>query len=156
MKNHDREIEKTRSFRWWKRCQRRNHLRFFLYIVILLVIVALVVMNGGFQTETLGDALFGIVLLVFFVCYALYKLWMYFSSFFWRVDNYWYGTVKDMYTIRQISRRRVRDRWIVANVNGKEMEGLCLTKTYNRAEIGDRVILFTIGKDTVYCVHRDM
>lgn len=35
------------------------------------------------------------------------------------------------------------------------MEGVCLTETDNRAKIGDKILLFTLKGDKVFCVHLD-
>lgn len=93
-----------------------------------------------------------VCLLLFLVFFSGYQLVLWGRSFRLNVTNYWFGTIVDMYCIRN-RKRKIRSYRIVADVNGKTMEGVCLLRTYNLAKIGDQVLLFTLEGDRVFCVH---
>ena len=75
-----------------------------------------------------------------------------------KVEQCWFGTITNFYVHRYGSTsNRKRRLYIVANVDGKEIDARCMTKTYRNAQVGQQIILFTIkGDKYLYCVHPEM
>lgn len=150
----EKNINQLPGVCWWMRMRTKHHFRsgvIFLIIVIMMAVLFGMALKdiSGFSEMVPLIILFG-----FFLFYTGYQFVLWKRSKQWNITNYWYGTVVDTYLIRR-TKRRSRSYRIVADVEGKTMEGVCLLRTYNRAKIGDRVLLFTLEGDKVFCVHPD-
>lgn len=148
-------VEKMSGYLWWKKRKRTALARRALIIILMDFAIFWAVCLADLSSFKRSDLLFGCCTLLFFLGYGLYQLVLLFKSFAWRIDQYWYGTITDMYQTRHPN-RRIKDSVITASISGKSMDGICLSQTYHRANIGDQVLLFTLGDDTVMVVHPHM
>ena len=151
---NERNVNELPGIRWWMKQRSANYLRGGIFILVMVGIMSTVLFTAGLQDGNLKDMLFLFVFLLFFLLFAIYQFVLWGKSLKWDITEYWFGTVTDMYRYRK-TRKSKKTHRIVADVNGKTMEGVCLPTTYNRARIGDRVILFTLDGDKVFCVHPD-
>ena len=75
-----------------------------------------------------------------------------------KVDEYWCGTITNFYIRRHGStNNRKKRHYIVANINGKEIDARCMPQTYRKAQQGQQIIVFSVkGDRRLYCVHPEM
>lgn len=143
------------GYSWWKRNSRSRYTRLFFWILMICILITAVFLMIGFDNASRAEIVVCIGMVLFLAMYDLYLLVLILRSFRWQADACWFGVITDMSIIR-LPNRHVKEYRISANVDGKIMDGICLSKTYYRAQKGQRVVLFTQGNDTVYCVHPDM
>lgn len=148
-------MENLPGYLWWKKRKRAEMIKMAIMIIAMDIIVFWALSIIGFNSFKRADLLFGGFVLLFFLVYGLYKLVLLIKSYTWKIDKYWYGVITGMYQTRHPN-RRIKDSRIIATVNGKSMEGICLSQTYQCANIGDEVFLFTLGDDVVMAVHPHM
>ena len=143
------------GIQWWLKKRRAHLLRNFLMLFFILGIMGFAFSQMNLRQLELPELLFLIIFGGFLLLIALgqFKRWL--QSKNTHITNHWYGIITDT-RMEYNRRKRSRRYYITADVNGKTMEGVCLTQTYNRAQVGQRILLFTISSDRVYCVHPDM
>ena len=140
---------------WWLKKRRTYLMRNFLMIFIILGIMGFAFSQLNLRELETPELIFLIAFGGFLLLIALGQLKKWAQSKHIQITNYWYGVITD--TRSEYNRRKKSRRYyITADVNGKTMEGICLTQTFNRAQIGQQVLLFTLSGERVYCVHPDM
>ena len=142
------------GIRWWMRNRSKRYFLNGLKIVIILLVMLFLFGTAGLGKGNYEEILFLSCFFLFFLFFACYQFVLWVRSFKWNIRNLWTGTIIDTHCIRN-SKKKIRSYRIIADVNGKTMEGVCLRATYNRAKIGDRILLFTLEGDKVFCVHPD-
>lgn len=143
------------GFRWWKRRQRWRYFRIGIWLILLPAIIAIALWVAGLENYSSGELLFALAFLLFFVGYGLYQWFLLLQTFRWQPSQCWFGTVVSTH-ITRLPNRRIRDMRIVAKVGEKQLEGICEAKTYRMAQPGQRILLFTVKGDQLYCVHPEM
>ena len=158
------DIYNSSGFQWWCK-QRRNS----SFVAIAFLAFFLVVFCSGFasswKTDEMSSAsidngavcMLGLMFIVFIVM-ILNVFRAILRNMRIKVDECWYGTVKDFYVKRYGStNNRHRRLYIVADVNGKQIDARCMPKTYSKAQQGREVIVFRVkGEKPLYCVHPEM
>lgn len=147
-------VNNLSGVQWWMKKRSSHHLKNGFKILIIVCVMALFFCTAGLDTIEFREILFLAVFFLFFVFFSGYQFYLWRRSLKWSINEYWYGTIVDMRCIRN-KKKKIRGYRITADVNGKEMEGVCLRATYNRAVIGDRILLFRLEGDKVFCVHPD-
>lgn len=152
------------GFKWWCK-QRRNG----SFLAIAFLAFFLVTFCSGFSSSwktndisstSIDKGAMG-MLAIMFIVFAI----MLFSilravirNMRIKVDEYWCGTITDFYIKRSgSSSNRKRRHYIVADINGKEMDARCMLETYRKAEKGQQIIVFRVkGEKRLQCVHPEM
>lgn len=156
MERHPHQkIEDMSGYRWWIRRKRSCYFQDFLTILFVLAAFVAGMYLIGFDTFETKEIIFVTVLVLLIFAFAMRQLLLTIKTFTWQIDAYWFGTITDMRRNLK-SNKKLKNYRLTADVQGKSMEGICLTKTYYKAEVGQEILLFTIGTDVVYCVHPRM
>ena len=137
--------------RWMKRRSKhyfRNGITFLLVVCMMFFLL----WTSADNTTGIKELVPLVIMFAFFLFFACYQFVLWYRSLHWNISQYWFGTVKDTYCIRN-KKRKIRSYRIIADVNGKTMEGICLLSTYNQTNTGDQILLFTLDGDKVFCVH---
>ena len=145
-------INKLPGVRWWMK--RRSNYYFRNGVVVLLVVFMMGFLFWAAAPEIISikEVIPLVVMFLFFLFFSCYQFVLWSRSLRWDIHNYWFGKIVDTYYVRN-KKRKITSYRIIADINGKTMDGVCLRATYNRAKIGDRVLLFTLDGDKVFCVH---
>lgn len=156
MKDNPAEtLRELSGYRWWNRQYRARCLKTSLWIYAVVAVIAAALYFAGLETFETWEVLFAAATLLFFAAYGTYQLLLLLRSFFRKPTGCWFGTVKETRRIL-LPNRNTKALIITADVNGKPLDGICQSKTYYRAERGQKVVLFTFDEKNVYCVHPDM
>lgn len=156
MERHPQQkIEDMSGYRWWIHRRRSCYFQDFLTILFVLTVFIIGMYFIGFNTFNIKELIFVAVLILLILVFAMRQLILALKTFTWKIDKYWFGTITDMRRNLK-SNKKLKNYRLTVDVNGKSIEGICLTKTYYKAEVGQEVLLFTIGTDIVYCVHPRM
>lgn len=143
-------IEQYSGYTWWlkkrKKYYRKNTMMIFL--IVLIFSVALWVANK--DNIEIMEFIFVTVFMLLFICVGVQQARRWLACNTLIIDNYHIGTVVSMRRNLKPN-KKVKNYRITANVNGKELEGLCLLQTYGQVQPGDQVLVFCIG-DMIYCV----
>lgn len=159
------DIYNMSGFKWW--CKQRRNSSFI--VVTFLAFFCVVFFKGiASNSEIKNNLTSGVadkgaiavatILGLMFLFMVLSALRSTIRSINVKVDEYWYGTITDSYIRRSgSSRNRKRRHYIVADVDGKEMDARCMIQTYRKAEKGQQIVVFKVkGEKRLYCVHPEM
>lgn len=148
---YKKTIEESPGFKDWKRRRSKYYMQNSILILGTVILIFTGLIFAGMENFKLKEIIFAILFLLFFVGVGVSQAKKWIMSKNLKIDEYWYGTVTDMYrNLRQ--NKKVKNYRIVADVGEKTLEGICLLETYKRVKIGDRVVLFTVGTETIYCI----
>lgn len=143
------------GIRWWLKKRRSYYLQNFLTIALFFGFFVPLFAQVPPDSLALTDWMLIAPIALMLVFFGVYQLWQWLRTYSLKIEDCWMGTVTDMYRVVK-RRRNARSYRIIADIGGKELEGYCLLRTYRKAEKGDKVLLFTIGGDTIFCVHPEM
>lgn len=138
-----------------RRWMKKRSIYFFrngVMTLAILCMLAFLFWAAEIDFKNVKEVLFLACFFLFVAFYSCYQFVLWIRSLKWNIGNYWFGTIVDMHCIHS-AKKKIRSYRITADVNGKMMEGVCRVDTYNRAKIGDRILLFTLKGDKVFCVH---
>ena len=158
------DIYNLSGFQWWCKKQRNTNL-FALAFFILFTVLFGSTFVYNLKSNQIDSAninnndmfiLVIIFLILFLVSLSLLKTTLSYINV--KVNECYYGIITNFYIHREVRNgKNKRYYYIVANVNGKEMDVKCLFETYQKAQIGQQIVLFTIqGRESLHCVHPDM
>lgn len=149
---YNQMIDEFPEFINWKKRRSRYYFQnsFLIFISIILIFIGLVF--SGIQNLKIIETIFIIIFCLIFLVVGIDQMKKWIKSKSLKINEYWFGTATAMYRNLRHN-KKVKNYRIVADVEGKVMEGICLLDTYKRIKIGDRVLLFTIGNETIYCIH---
>lgn len=156
------DIYNLSGFKWWCKQRRKSNFLAIVFILFFLIIFGSAIFSN-LKTNNISNAnidksaiVMLIIMFLFFVAMLLSFLRTVLSNT--KIDKYWCGTITNSYIKRYGStNNRKRRLFIVANVNGKEIEARCMSETYHKAQQGDQIIIFCIkGDRRLYCVHPEM
>lgn len=148
-------IEESSAFKDWKRRRSKYYIQNTILIWGTVILISTGLIFAGVENFELKEILFAIILLLLFGGVGAIQAKKWIKSKNQKIDACWFGTVTDMYrNLRQ--NKKVKNYRIVADVEGKTLEGMCLLETYKRVKVGDRVLLFTVGTETIYCIQLKM
>ena len=150
-------IENLSGVQWWIKQKRKNFLSSFMFLFVILAIIGLMGFLGGVNSSATFSDMFGLLIFILlFGFITVSQLISYFRTFSWKIDRYWYGTITDMHRIKS-SKGKTKRYIIIADVgNGKQLDGICLARTYQQAEVGQQILMFSLETDKIYCVHPEM
>jgi len=150
-------IEDFSGVKWYIKKRRAGFLSSFLFLFAILAVFVLMALAIGVSPSVTFSDIAALVIFIFvFGLFTVSQLMSYLNTFKWKVDRYWYGTITDMHRIKS-SKGKTKGYIIIADVgNGKQLDGRCLATTYQQAEVGQQVLLFSLGTDKIYCVHPEM
>lgn len=143
------------GIRWWLKKRRRYYFQNILTIALFFGFFGPLFLQVPADTMTMTDWMLIAPLALMMAFFGGYQLWQWLRTYRLKIQDCKMGTVKDMYRVVK-RRKKSRSYRIVVDVNGKEVEAISQLRTYHKAEKGDKMLLFTIGGDTVFCVHPDM
>lgn len=143
------------GFQWWRRKQQQHYLGFFLLITGTIVFLTTVLWMAGFDTFRKSDVFWGCACLILFEVVALRYLIIYFRLFRIHPEQYELGIIRDKRKLK-LPNRRVKGYQITISAGGKIVNAVCLKKTYYLAKPGQHVLVFTIGRQAIHCVHPEM
>lgn len=158
------DIYNLSGFQWWCK-QRRNSSFIAIAFITFFLIVFCNGLASSWKTNEISSASIdnsAIVMLalmfIVFVVMILSVLRAILRNMRIKVDEFWYGTITDFHVKRYGStNNRHRRLYIIADVNGKQMNARCMPKTYSKAQQGQQVIVFRVkGEKHLYCVHPEM
>ena len=155
------DIYNLSGFKWW--CKQRRNSSFLAIIIVAFIIFvlgdglisSLKPNNTSIDKEVI---ILLVVMAVVFVIVLSRILRTVIRNMNIKVEEYGYGIITNFYVKRHGSAsNRKRRLYIVANVNGKELDAQCMPKTYRKANQGQQVIVFRVkGDNHLYCVHPEM
>lgn len=140
---------------WWLKKRRAYLMRNFLMIFGILGILGFAFSRLDLRELDMAEILFLVIFGGFMLLIGLGQLKKWAQSKHTTITNHWYGVITGTH-IEHNRKKKSRHYYITADVNGKTMEGICLTQTYNQAQKGQRILLFTLSGDRVFCVHPEM
>lgn len=143
------------GMQWWLKKRSAYFLRNGIMVFAILGILAFAFSHLDFSSLKISEILFLVLFGGVFVLVGADQLTKWKRSKEVTIAEGWYGTVIDMRMERN-RRKKTRHYYITADVNGKIMDGICLVQTYNRAQKGQSILLFTLSGNKVFCVHPDM
>lgn len=153
------DIRELSGMKWWINKRKKHYLTSFLILFFTVVFFAFCFFASERQqpmqvSEIVPLALLGLV----FAGFMIRSLKAYISSNNLQISQYWFGTVTnmDIEVKRRSNGKTRRIYWIEADVEGKRMAGVCTATTYSKAEIGQKILLFTLESEKVFAVHPDM
>lgn len=151
------------GFQWWIKRKRSQSLKGFLFILVFTIFFAACFIGPfismGIQNVDSGAIMvLGFMSLIFiFILWSQLKELIRYSSKSLEAEAYWLGDITGMdIEIKRSGKKRKRIYWIEADVSGKRMDGVCTLTTYNKAEIGQEILLFTFNGDKIFAVHPEM
>ena len=147
-------IKELPGLKKWMKKRSIYYFRNGAMTLAILCILTFLFWTAEIDIKNVKGILFLSCFFLFFALYSCYQFVLWIRSFKWNIGSYWFGTIVDMHCIHS-AKKKIRSYRIAADVNGKMMEGVCLVDTYNRAKIGDRILLFTLKGDKVFCIHPD-
>lgn len=158
------DIYNMSGFQWWCKQRRKSS-----FLALAFTLFFLVIFGSGFASSlktnnvsnaNIDNGAIGMLVLMFivFIIMILSVLRAVIRNMNIKVDEYWSGTVTNFYIKRYgSSSNRKRRLYIVANVNGKELDAQCMSTTYRNAQVGQQIVVFTIkGSNRLHCVHPEM
>lgn len=148
----EKNVNDLPGIRWWVKRRSSYYFRNGIIFLIIVCMMVFLFWTAKDDITSIKEAVPLVFMFLFFLFFTGYQFVLWRRSFHWNITDYWFGTIVDTHCIRN-RKRKIRSYRIIADVNGKTMEGICLLHTYNRAEIGDKVLLFTLEGDQVFCVH---
>ena len=154
MNNEILNIEKCSGIIWWKKKRRKVYLRNSISFAFFAGVFGFFFLSV-IEAMTAKDLVLIIGLLCAFAFIAIKEFINYLTFPSAHIEKYWYGQIIGTRR-RTNSRKKGKAYYIIADIRGKELEGRCLYETYLRAETGDEVVVFSVEKKGMYCVHRDM
>ena len=158
------DIYNLGGFQWWCK-QRRNSSLFALVFVIFFTVIFGFAFVSNWKTSQMNNtnvdngAIFMLAIMFFvFIWIALSGLRAVLVNMKIKVNECYCGTITNFYIHRYgSSGKRKRRFYIVANVNGKELDAQCMATTYRNAQVGQQIVVFTIkGSKVLHCVHPEM
>ena len=143
------------GIRWWLKKRRSYYFQNFLTIALFLCFFAPLFIQVPLDSLALTDLLLMAPIALMLVFFTVYQLWQWLRSYNLKIEDCQIGTITDMYRVAN-RHKKARSYLIIAQVNGKELEAHCNLRTYRMAEKGQNILLFSIGGDSLFCVHPEM
>ena len=139
---------------WWIAERRKSYLRSSIFMALIATVLGSMFLSVA-DAMTAKDMtfIFGFLGIFALVAVSQFISFLKLSSF--EIEKCWSGRIIDTRRERS-SQKKNKKYYIIADVNGKELEGRCFYTTYVKAEIGDEVVLFQYRKKGMQCVHREM
>lgn len=147
-------IDELPGLRRWMKKRSHYYFRNGVLTLAILTMLGFLFWVAEIDDTNIKEVLFLACFFLFVSLYSCYQFVLWVRSFKWNIGNYWFGRIIALHCIYS-AKKKIRGYRIIADVNGKTMEGACLVDTYNRAKIGDKILLFTLKGDKVFCVHPD-
>lgn len=148
-------ITQLSGVQWWLKKRSAYFLRNFILIFAIVGILAFAFSFLDLSTLKMSEILFLLLFGGGIVLFGIDQFVKWKQNKTITVTKYWYGTIIDAHMERN-HKKKSRRYFITADVNGKTMEGSCLVQTYNLAQKGQQILLFTLSGDKVFCVHPEM
>ena len=143
------------GIRWWLKKRRRYYFQNVLTLAIFLGFFGPLFAQVPLDSLSRTDLLLIAPIALMLVFFTGYQLWQWIRSFNLKIHECQMGTIIDMYRVAK-RRKNTRSYRIIADVNGKELEGYCNLRTYRMAQKGQKILLFSLGGDKLFCVHPEM
>lgn len=148
-------IQSLTGFIWWTKKMRKKYFESCIMLFLIMTFFISIIWFAGIDKLTGKDIIFIAIMVFLFGGFGISQLKLYIRTFNWKIDRYWYGTITEIQRIKG-SKGKTKGYRITADVGGKQLEGICLPRTYQQAEIGQQVLIFSLDSDTLYCVHPEM
>ena len=123
-------------------------------ITIVVAAITYICWIAGLDTFRKQDLLFGFAALGLFQVLAIRQFLLGQRIFHSKIERFWYGTVLAKHKVNYPN-KRVKSYHITVKVSDESVYTNCLKKTYDTAQPGQRVLVFSIGASKRYCVHPD-
>lgn len=148
-------IKELSGFKWWTQKMRKKYFESSIMLFIIMAFFIAILCLAGINNLSGKDIAFLVILLLIFGGLGVSQLMSYFRTFNLKIDRYWFGSITEFKKITG-SKGKTKGYRITADIGEKQLEGRCLLRTYQEAKIGQQVLLFSVGSDTIYCVHPEM
>ena len=158
------DIYNFSGFKWWCKNNKKSNLLALGFLVFFIAIFSFMFISSwktNISAKSNVDSGVVVMLIIMFFVFII----MFFSilqkvinSFNVKVEQWWIGTIKEFYVKRTgTSGHHKTKYYIVAIVDGKELDIRCVYPIYHRAKQGESIIVFKIkGDKNLKCVYPEM
>lgn len=152
------DVNKLSGFIWWKKQTQFSYLIFVLITTSLLTLCSIAIYNiAVVQKEHIPNIILILAVLGLFAVFDVFMFKALLGTINCRIHQYWYCPVVSFH--RNTGRKNdTNSYYIILDVDGKEIEANCYSKTYHTAQKGQTLLLFTVDDkcERFYCVHPEM
>ena len=145
-------IDNISEIRKWKLKKQRKLFQSFLSLLLfgILFLIFLISSAKNFSSKNV-IALVTMCLVYFCMAALLFVRWR--KSLNTKVKDCYSGEVKEKNTYRRNNKKFGKKIYtVIAEIDGREIEGKCDFWTFHRIYIGSPVIFFSIGDSNLYAV----
>lgn len=148
-------IENEDSFIRWRKRYRKRYLKCGILIFFMLTLVVALAFSQPQSNLLLKDLIFGIVSLIVFALLMVYCFYKWVKGFSLKADKCFYGIVAEKNRYNAKTKAKSRDNkgyFIFAECEGKRIQAECEYETYKYLDLGDGVLVFSIGTKKMYAI----
>lgn len=126
--------------RRWFKIRRKDLLQITILMVIIEVIVirVLFLMPGSLEGESTSSFIFGIICMIIFILFNIYRFVRWFKSFSWQVNEKIYGIIieKKRHTDHRVTKgKKARGYYVDVICNGETIKAKCDVSMYRKMNV---------------------